>query len=55
MTEKRTWYYPKIKRTAFPILIHFTNIRKDMSLELGKGLRAIDPNLIVYAETLEAF
>jgi len=44
---------PEDREDSVPVLIHFTNLPKDMSLELGKRLRAIDPNLIVYAETLE--
>jgi predicted permease len=44
---------PTDQEDSVPILIRYTNIRKDRSLELGKRLRAVDPNLIVYAETLE--
>ena len=44
---------PKDQEDSVPILIRFTNVRKEASLELGKRLRAIDPNLIVYAGTLE--
>ena len=44
---------PRDNEDSVPILIRYTNIRKDASLDLGKRSRAVDPNLIVYAETLE--
>lgn len=44
---------PADRDDGVPLLIRFTANPKDVSLELGKRLHALDPNLIVYAETLE--
>jgi predicted permease len=43
---------PADRDDSVPVPIRFTN-PKNVSLELGTLLHALDPNLIVYAETLE--